>query len=81
MKTMSKSKFTTYEFEFTESEREHLEATAEIIKDVIHTIGDVEGISEIVNIETCEIIFIKDLYRMRGIISGLLNQYPWKAEK
>ena len=67
------TKATIYELDFIGTgEREGMEVTREIAKDLIHFMEE-NGIETIGKVSTGEVIGLDDLYRLRGILGGLLD--------
>ena len=67
------TKATIYELDFIGTgEREGMEATREIAKELIHFMEE-NCIETIGKVSTGEVIGLDDLYRLRGILGGLLD--------
>lgn len=72
--------FTVHEFHFTEPEREILETAAELARAMIEGMEQ-NDVEEYMNVTTGEIFDLEDLYRMRGVISGLVSKDQWMRRK
>lgn len=72
--------FTVHKFHFTEPEREILETAAELARAMIEGMEQ-NDVEEYMNVATGEIFDLEDLYRMRGVISGLVSKDQWMRRK